>query len=241
MNLILLTESDFAAPDRVILSGPRAQHLKSVLRAQPGDTVRLGLLDGPCGTGTILHLGDTTVELACVLAAETPPRPAVDLLLALPRPKVMKRLWAQLAALGVARIMLTNAARVERNYFDTHVLDPAFYTPLLHEGLQQARDTRCPQVSIHRQFKPLVEDDLGALSDAPTRLLADPAHGMAEPGPAPGPGRLLLAVGPEGGWVDFERDLLQRHGFQPFALGPRILRTDTACIALLALLTRRAT
>ena len=241
MNLILLTESDFAAPDRVLLSGPRAHHLKTVLHGRPGDTVRLGLLDGPRGIGTVLQLGDTTVELACALEPEVPPRPAVDLLLALPRPKVMKRLWAQLAALGVGRILLTNAARVERNYFDTHVLDPAFYTPLLHEGLQQARDTRCPVVSIHRQFKPLVEDELDALSDAPTRLLADPAHGAAEPGPAPAPGRLLLAVGPEGGWVDFERDLLQRHRFTPFALGPRILRTDTACVALLALLSRRST
>lgn len=240
MNLILLTESDFAAPDRVVLSGPRAHHLKSVLRGQPGETVRIGRLDGPRGTGTLLHLDETTAELACSFEADIPPRPAVDLLLALPRPKVMKRLWAQLAALGVARILLTNAARVERNYFDTHVLDPAVYTPLLHEGLQQARDTRCPAVSIHRQFKPLVEDDLDALSDAPTRLLADPGQGSAEPGPAPAPGRLLLAVGPEGGWVDFERDLLQRHGFRPFALGPRILRTDTACIALLALLSRRA-
>ncbi len=95
--------------------------------------------------------------------------PAVDVLLALPRPKVLRRLWAQLAALGVGRIMLTNASRVERNYFDTHVLEAATYRPLLIEGLQQARDTRLPVVSVHRRFRILIEADLSALSDASTR------------------------------------------------------------------------
>ena len=56
----------------------------------------------------------------------------------------MRRLWAQIAALGVGRIILTNAEKVERNYFDTHILAPETYRPLLIEGLQQARDTRLP-------------------------------------------------------------------------------------------------
>ena len=75
----------------------------------------------------------------------------------------MRRLWAQIAALGVGRIILTNAERVERNYFDTHLLAAEQYRPLLIEGLQQARDTRLPLVSVHRQFKILVEDDLDGL------------------------------------------------------------------------------
>jgi len=80
--------------------------------------------------------------MRCELEAEIPPRPRVDLLLAVPRPKVMRRLWAQIAALGVGQIVLTNAEKVERNYFDTHILTPETYRPLLIEGLQQARDTR---------------------------------------------------------------------------------------------------
>jgi len=39
---------------------------------------------------------------------------------------------------------------------------------------------------------------------------------------------LVLAVGPDGGWVPFEADLLEKHGFRPFSLGPRILRVETA-------------
>jgi RsmE family RNA methyltransferase len=161
----------------------------------------------------------------------------VDLLLALPRPKVLRRLWAQFAALGVGQIILTNAERVERNYFDTHVLTPECYRPLMIEGLQQARDTRLPVVSIHRQFKILVEDDLDRLFTDGLRLVADPAAtssagaavaARADP-------RVLLAIGPEGGWNDFEMRLLAAHGFQAVGMGPRTLRTDTACVALLTL------
>src|SRR4029453_5948647 len=135
-------------------------HVLNVLKAAPGHDVRVGLLDGPRGVGTVQAADEGAVRLRCRFATEVPPRPRVDLLLALPRPKVMRRLWAQLAALGVGRIMLTNAARVERNYFDTHVLSERVFRPLLIEGLQQARDTRLPIVTVHRQFRILVEDDL---------------------------------------------------------------------------------
>src|SRR6202043_2921377 len=111
----------------------------------------------------------------CAFDATVPSRPRVDLLLALPRPKVMRRLWAQIAALGVGQIILTNAEKVERNYFDTHILSPETYRPLLIEGLQQSRDTRLPVVSIHRQFKVLVEDQLDALFGSGLRIVADPS------------------------------------------------------------------
>jgi len=47
--------------------------------------------------------------------------------------------------------------------------------------------------------------------------------------------RVLLAVGPEGGWNEFEISLLRSHGFEPVSMGERTLRSDTACVALLAL------
>ena len=170
--------------------------------------------------------------------AERRPVPRVDLLLALPRPKVMRRLWAQIAALGVGQIILTNAERVERNYFDSHVLAPACYRPLLVEGLQQARDTRLPRVSIHRQFKVLVEDELKALFPRGLRLLADPAAAIPLATVVrDSRERILIAIGPEGGWNGFETALLETHGFQTVGMGPRTLRSDTACIALLALVS----
>jgi RsmE family RNA methyltransferase len=151
----------------------------------------------------------------------------------------MRRLWAQLAAIGVRRIMLTNAERVERAYFDTHVIAPACYRPLLLEGLQQARDTRVPAVSVHRRFRPFVEDDLDGLVGEARRVVADPSASRpirSVVADVPDSGRVVLAVGPEGGWNAFELALLEKHGFQSAGMGPRTLRTDTACIALLALL-----
>jgi 16S rRNA (uracil1498-N3)-methyltransferase len=238
MNLILCESHEVGAGGVVTLTGARAAHVQGVLRAKRGDTVRVGVVDGPRGQGEVLALDDGRVVLRCELDALPPAAPAVDLLLALPRPKVLRRLWAQLAALGVGRIVLTNASRVERHYFDTHVLEESSYRPLLIEGLQQAGDTRLPRVSIHRQFRILIEDELEAVSSNRWRVVAHPGGGrspltIARESQNPG---ALLAIGPEGGWNAFELALLAGHGFEGISLGPRILRTDTACIALLALL-----
>jgi len=237
VNLLLLTETDRLDADRFTLSDARATHLLTVLRVTPGQMVRVGLIDGPFGIGTVETTEEGRVTLHCGFDGEIPARPGIDLLLALPRPKVMRRLWAQLAALGVGQIVLTNAKRVERHYFDTHVLEEAYYGPLLIEGLQQARDTRLPSVSIHRQFRILVEDHLDALFPTGLRLVADPSGTITLPDAIAStrPDRILLAVGPEGGWNAFELELLGAHGFTRVGLGPRTLRVDTACTALLAI------
>jgi RsmE family RNA methyltransferase len=236
MNLILL-EAGALQNGAAVLEGAQARHAIDVLRVSIDQEIRVGVVDGAVGSARVTRIDDGRVELQCTLGA-VPQPPDIDLLLALPRPKVMRRLWAQMAALGVGRIMLTNAARVERNYFDTHVLEPACYRPLLVEGLQQARDTHLPRVTIHRRFRPLVEDELDALSAADLRLVAHPdprADAIAAAWTA-GAARVLLAVGPEGGWDEFELRLLADRGFRLVGLGPRPLRADTACVALMAAL-----
>lgn len=244
MNLILLDPGDLDAAGVARLSDSRSTHIARVLNATPGQQIRVGLVDGPFGVGTVESVEGASVSLRCVFDANAPARPRVDLLLALPRPKVMRRLWSQLAALGVGRIILTNAARVERHYFDSHVLEPSTYVPLLREGLQQARDTRLPQVEIHRRLKVLLEDHLSTLFPSGPRLLAEPGQGQplldvlrpdGKTHPTDGTFRVLLAMGPEGGWTEFELDMLAAHGFTTVSLGTRTLRSDTAAIALLAL------
>ena len=174
VNLVLLAEDEVGDDGTVSLTGARAQHIVQVLGSGAGDQVRVGVLDGKSGVGTVIAMDRATVQLHCAFDTAAAPPPRVDILLAVPRPKVMRRLWAQLAALGVGRIILTNAARVERNYFDTHILTEASYRPLLIEGLQQARDTRLPLVTIRRQFKILVEDELDGLCGGSVRVAAHP-------------------------------------------------------------------
>jgi 16S rRNA (uracil1498-N3)-methyltransferase len=236
VNLILLEPGEVSGSGETCLSGTRADHLLNVLKVAPGDPVRMGIVDGPRGVGHVVSIRNGAVELHVTFDATVPPRPPVDLLLALPRPKVMRRLWAQIAALGVGQVILTNAERVERNYFDAHVLTPECYRPLLIEGLQQARDTRLPRVSTCRRFKVLVEDELDDLFTG-LRLVATPGavRTVTAVAAKSAAARALLAVGPEGGWNEFELELLAAHGFEPVGMGPRTLRTDTACIALLAL------
>ena len=237
MNLLLVEASEVDSQGIVAISDDRARHLLEVLKVEAGRTVRVGLVGGGIGSARVISAGAGAVTLSCAFN-QAPDRPAVDLLLALPRPKVLRRLWAQFAALGVGRIILTNASRVERDYFDTHLLDPAVYRPLLLEGLQQARDTLLPEVSIHRRFRVLVEDELPLFGIDAQRLVADPSGEQtigAAVASRTDASRVLLAIGPEGGWNPFELELLQSHGFKPVGLGPRTLRFDTAAIALLAL------
>jgi RsmE family RNA methyltransferase len=237
VNLILLERDELRHDSTARLTGVRAAHVRDVLGAVPGETLRIGVINGSRGTATVETIEDEGVLVRCSLNEAATGRSPIDLLLALPRPKVMRRLFAQCAALGVDRLMLTNASRVERDYFDTHILTPDSYRPLLVEGLQQARDTQLPIVSIHRQFRVLVEDDLGAPSAGTLRVVADPGPGVRihEAAAAGAASRILLALGPEGGWNDFERALLESRGFTAVTMGERVLRSDTACVALLAL------
>jgi RsmE family RNA methyltransferase len=237
VNLILLRPGEIDGHGVARLTDARGAHIGTVLKGVAGQRVRIGLLDGPFGIGTVISVEPGGVSMRCEFEAATPSRPRLDLLLALPRPKVMRRLWSQVAALGVGQVILTNAARVERDYFGAHAVEPSTFTPLLIEGLQQARDTRLPSVSIHRRLKVLVEDDLDALFPAGVRLVAQPGHDGTLGHVLAGAGaeRALVAVGPEGGWTAFELELLARHGFRTVGMGPRTLRSDTATIALLTL------
>lgn len=237
MNLVLFEQSEVGEFGRVKASGARAKHLLNVLKVPPGHQVRVGIIDGPMGIGTIAGVSPESVTLDCVFDATAPERPRVDLLLAVPRPKVLRRLWAQLSALGVGQVILTNAEKVERDYFDSSVMQDEGYRPLLIEGLQQARDTRLPLVSIHKRFTVLIEDDLDRLFPSGHRLVAHPGSGRSfrsvlSPADTD---RVLVAIGPEGGWNGFELALLEAHGFVRAGLGSRTLTTTTACIATLSL------
>lgn len=225
MNLLLLTPDEVRADGTAQVGGRRARHVAEVLRAGPGDTVRAGVLGGKLGTARLLSLEGEEVVLALTFAEEPPPRPEVDLLLALPRPKALRRILAAVASLGVDRLVLLNAARVEKSYFDAQVLAPERTRKHLIDGLEQARDTILPEVHLAPRFRPFVEDTLDGLLGPGQRWLLHP--GPDTPPLHPPGGRITLAVGPEGGWVPFERELLAARGFQPLSLGIRSLRTET--------------
>lgn len=232
MNLILLFPEDFLkGQQRVRLTGRRQKHALSVHRAKEGQELCVGLLNGRIGKGKVIHLDNDTLEMDVQLK-ENPPAPlGIKLVLALPRPPVLKRVLLAAASLGVKEIYLINSSRVEKTFWKSHVLQEAELREPLFLGLEQAKDTMLPQVHLAPRFKPFVEDELPSLIQGTTALVAHPqASGSM---PVPWPVSVTLAVGPEGGFIPFEIDLFLAAGFQPIYLGERILRVETAVQVLL--------
>ena len=200
---------------------------------EPGDQGPTGPEPGP-GPGD----DGPVVELAFTLTDPPPPRPGLDLVLALPRPRVLRRVLRSVAALGVDRVALVNSWRVDKSYWQTPALDPAAVRHELVLGLEQARDTVLPEVTLEPLFKPFVEDRLPALVAGRRALVAHPGAAAALPGPAPEP--TTLCVGPEGGWIPYEVDKLVEAGCAAVTLGPRVLVVEDALTACLARLTAAA-
>lgn len=233
MNLLLLEENDFVAQDRALLSGRRLQHLQQVHRASVGDSLRVGRLGGAMGQGRLLHLAADTAELHIEpLLQRAPDKLPVTLLLALPRPKMLRRILQAVASQGVARLVLLNSYRVEKSFWQTPFLSPEAIREQLVLGLEQSRDTVLPEVVIEQRFKPFVEDCLPQLAAGSLGLVAHPGDYPACPRGVEH--AVTLAIGPEGGWIPYEVEKLQDAGLQPVQLGPRILRVETAVTALLA-------
>jgi len=241
MNLLLFELNEIKSDDTVCLQDRRSQHIIKILGCKPGDTIRAGMINGPVGTGEILSIRGTGKNAEVILRFSAqdgqPDLPAVDLIMGLIRPIMLKRVLAQVTSLGVGRIFLINGNRVEKSFFNAALLKDEKYRDYLIQGLEQAKDTCLPQVSIHERFRPFVEDFIPTISKSYSRMLvAHPEAGeslkqFAGNGIS---GRTLLAVGPEGGWVDFEVEKFIEQSFVPVSMGSRVLRTDTAVVALLA-------
>ncbi|PZP23247.1 16S rRNA (uracil(1498)-N(3))-methyltransferase [Pseudomonas kuykendallii] len=232
MNLLLLEDADFVAADRAILRDRRLVHLHEVHRAEAGDSLRVGRVGGLMGTARLLRLQADEAELQVSLDQPPPAKLPLTLLLALPRPKMLRRVLQTVAAMGVPRLVLLNSYRVEKSFWQTPFLEPEAIREQLILGLEQARDTVLPEVSIEKRFKPFVEDRLAQLAASSLGLVAHPGDYPACPRAIEQP--VTLAIGPEGGWIPYEVDKLVEAGLAPVQLGERILRVETAVTALLA-------
>ena len=241
MNLLLFESKEMMSDATIVLNDRRSEHIIRVLGCNPGDTVRAGMINGPSGTGEIIAIGrgkgNSEVVLRFTAEGGIPDQPAVDLIMGLVRPIMLKKILAQAASIGVGRIFLINANRVEKSFFGASLLKNENYRSYLLEGLEQARDTILPRVSIHERFRPFVEDFIPTIAKTYSRkLVAHPeaAEGLKQAAGTEMTGRTLLAVGPEGGWVDFEIEKFIEQSFVPVSMGDRVLRTDAAVVALLA-------
>lgn len=228
LNVVLLEPDELSPGGAAILRGRRALHVATVLRSAPGERILVGQVGGLLGEAEVRSVSRDEVRLVVVLDRPPPPPSPVGLLLALPRPKILRKVLQAVAAMGVKRLLLVGSYRVEKSYFSSPLLAPSAVREQLLLGLEQGRDTVLPEVSIHRFFKPFVEDHLEAALPVGARLLAHPDAGLPFEGLGPAVTRATLAIGPEGGWTPYELEELRSRGFSPFSLGPRPLRVDQA-------------
>ena len=225
MNLLLLRQSDFVDAGTAQISDMRAQHIRQVLRAELGQQLRCGLLNGNIGTADITKLGDT-IKLTVNLTAPPPDKLPLTLLLALPRPKAARRIIRSATELGVGKIILLNSYRVDKSYWQSPLVDDAHLHAAMVEGLEQSGDTQLPTIERATRFKPFVEDILPMLLQHHRGLLAHPYQPQQFPTATDQPH--LLAIGPEGGFIPYEVEKLLAAGMQGFSVGPRILKVETA-------------
>ena len=233
MNLLLLEEADFIADDRVILRDRRLTHMQDVHRAVVGDNLRVGRIGGLMGNSQLLLLESKEAELQILSLDQPPPEKLpLTLILALPRPKMLRRVLQTIASMGVPKVVLVNSYRVEKSFWQTPFLEPEAIREQLILGLEQSRDSVLPEIVIEKRFKPVGEDRQPALVEGTLGLVGHPGDYPACPRGLEQP--VTLAIGPEGGWIPYEIDLLAKAGLQPVQLGARILRVETAVTALLA-------
>lgn len=235
MNLLLLRPDDLVTPEKaeIFQEDRRFKHLSAILKkTEVGSELKVGLLGGKLGTGKILNATDSKVSLSVNLESDPPPPLPVKLVISLPRPKVVLRVLQSATTLGVKEIFLSNAYKVEKDFWSCEQLKPASLEKALLLGLEQARDTVLPKVYLERRLKPFVEDQLQNLSQNTNRILAHPSPNAKLVGELRG--AQTIVIGPEGGFIPYEVEMIQAQGFEIVSLGPRILKSETAMVSLLS-------
>jgi RsmE family RNA methyltransferase len=242
LNLLLLLPEDFGGrpPEgceehELRITGRRGRHVLGVHRAEPGDRLRVGLLGGQLGHGRVLAASPEGLDLAVRFDSDPPEPLPITLVLALPRPLVLKRVLIHATSLGVKRIALIHSRRVEKSYWQSDALSGETLNEQLLLGLEQGGDTVLPELTLHRRFRPFVEDELSALLTGAQGFVPHPEAARACPRGVAGP--LLVAIGPEGGFIPYEIERLTEAGLEPVQLGRRVLRVEAAVPYAIARLT----
>jgi len=232
MNMVLLFDQDFYADKKVSIVGRRAEHISVIQDAKPGTRLQVGLLNGQKGLGEITSINSSRVKMEVSLTTAPPSPLPLTVLLALPRPKMLRRIICTLTTLGVKKIILINSYRVEKSFWQSPSLNQENINHFIHLGLEQAKDTISPTIELHQRFKPFVEDMLPELARNTLQLIAHPSAKNACPNNLAK--AVTLAVGPEGGFIDYEIGKFEESGFDPIHLGPRILTVETAIPVLVS-------
>jgi RsmE family RNA methyltransferase len=230
LNYVLLEREDFVGENRVRLSGRRLLHVREILGSTSGDELRVGIIGGRTGRGRVERVDENALEMEVWLETDPLEPLPLRLILAMPRPKVLNRTIAAAASMGIREIDLINSWRVEKSYWKSPRLSAENLRMQSILGLEQSGDTILPTIRLHRLFTPFVRGELSVEIGNKMALLAHP--GSTIEAPRQSDQSVVLAIGPEGGFIDREVETFQEIGFTSVSLGPRILRVETAIACL---------
>lgn len=227
MNIVLLEPNQITTTDNIwqIENQRQLQHLQQHIQLNCGDTLKVGVRNGQRYLTEVISVSEQQIRIRPIQVEAIPAKLPVHLILALPRPKVLRRIIMDAVTLGVERISLIHSYRVDKSYWQSPFLQQLDdYVTL---GLEQAGDTIAPEIQLYKRFKPFVEDVLTTfISDQKPAYVAHPYAEQQMPYAIQHSCHLI--VGPEGGFIPYEVDLLKKNGCQAMSLGNRILRTETA-------------
>lgn len=248
MNLVLFEASEVASP--LLRSDLRASHVLEVLRRGPGDEFDVGMVDGPRGKARVEAVSTAEILLTFKWGPALPALPDLALIIGLPRPQTARKILQEVATFGVSQVHFVRTERAEPQYASSTLWSSGEWRRHVLAGVAQAFDTRMPKVSWNQTLgevlghmsghvNPLdVQGNQGAESarialdnyEAECRL-SECSVGLSA--------AVVLALGPERGWGPADRRLLRDHHFILAHLGERVLRTETATLAGLAILAAK--
>lgn len=218
------------------LYGEEARHLVRSLRATPGDPIILFDAEGHRWLG---RAGTLTRDSVCVEFLEplptNEPRVALDLVQALPKGERWEWILEKGTELGVRRFLPVLTQRTVARLPPSREADRLHrWRKIARAAAKQCERALVPEIAAPRDAEATLRS-LGPVPPGELRLALmerlSPEPGARPPLPV---SRVVVAVGPEGGWSPEDRSVLAAAGFRPWGLGPRILRSETAAVAALA-------
>ncbi len=236
MNIIILTENDSVDKHKYRISDERFQHIKSILKSNINDVVEIGFINYSTGKAKVVELNKNNVLLEIIsLDKEHKVYNNLDVICALPRPQTLKKVLNTCATMGINNLYLIRSEKVEKSYFHSTLLKEENYNKFLIEGLSQGKRINLTKVSVHNRFKGFFENDFNEICENSICLLAHPnSKSYLNEIKIEKFQKVILAIGPEGGWNEFEINLMEEKGFIKYKLSENILRVENALTAALS-------
>lgn len=233
MNLLILEDTQFIRDDQAIANKRQHEHIIRILKLSDGAPIKIGRINQRIGQGIIRHNTENIFIDNISFTEDSPANLPISLVLAMPRPQMLKRIMQTVACLGVQEIHLIHTSRVEKGFWQSpSATDDAIRHQLIL-GLEQGMATQLPKVEKHLNFRSFINDALDLIAKDSLRLIAHPTeHNLTQANSISE--ETCLAIGPEGGFLIQEVQSFNELGFTCVGLGKRILKVETAIPVALA-------